>query len=365
MLFLYSFFCTFMFQIGGIYIANIIFVFMLIVKFRTIRFNNRGALIWMLVFIAWSLVSSLIFYTEYKNFSIRNLIQLMFNFQYLFLGISIKYDYKKFDKIFITCSMILAIYIIVMYIYSGAIYDANQLFYTGRMWGDGLIQGWPNSTALPLIFATYLVFKSEFNTKKFLNIIVFYIATFLTTSRGCILGATIIIIYFAAFRGRKFSVNVVFSMLGISIVFGLAILLLIRNNPGVAYRFSVTWDRNEILNAVIDYSTKRPLVGYGGNSFDVVYDMFGSYKTSVRWEHTHNTILELILRYGYIGMVMFLSYVVTLLRKLNSIDSKFVFILFWFLSLFQIYFRNFIFIGIIFFIIQRDCQEKSIQENNT
>lgn len=357
MYFLFTFFSAFMYQFSGIFVANLFFV-LLLFRNRYIRCANKKSIFLLSLFLIWTCISAIAFFLDYRYFTERNIVQMIFNVQYVFLCLDIKYDKEKFEKNYIGCSLVLCIYMIVMFLYTGTYREIVSIFYTGRMWGEGLIQGWPNSTALPIIYALFLVFKDKNIKFRKILISVFFITTILTTSRACILAATAIIVYFVAVRGRKISLNVVLSIVAVSTVVILIFMYFIKHNEGLAYRFSVKWDRQEILRAVIDYSTRRPITGYGGNSFDIVYDLFGSNVTRYNWDHTHNTALELILRYGYVGLVLFTYFMISVFKKLKRSDNKFMFLLLMAMSMTQIYFRNFIFISILFFILQQDrCEE--------
>lgn len=359
---LFSFFSAFMYQFAGIFVANILFVLMFIFKFRKIRIYNKNALIVFVIFIIWVLISTGIFAVQYHSFTIRNFVQLVFNIQYVFLATAVSYNHNKLEKWYIRCSMLLSAAIFVAFIYTGSFRNIINLFGPGRMWAEGIIPGWPNSTAIPLLYALFIVLKEkEFEKLRYIYVSVFFVATMLTTSRSCILGAVLIIIYFCALRGKSVSLNTVLKYCAIAGIFVIAFVILIKNNEWLAYRFSVTWDRQEIFGAVMEYTKQRPLIGYGGNSFDIVFDMFGSSVTAYNWGHTHNTVLEFLLRYGVVGLILFCMYLFNIVKSINDRDTKYFVVILLALSLAQIYIKNFVFLGIIFFAIQREkqiCNEK-------
>jgi len=78
---LLAFFACFIFQIEGIFVANIVFVVFFLTNCREIRIN-RKALICFGAFWVVVLISTVAF-SQQVDFGLRNVVQMVFNLQYL------------------------------------------------------------------------------------------------------------------------------------------------------------------------------------------------------------------------------------------------------------------------------------------
>lgn len=140
---------------------------------------------------------------------------------------------------------------------------------------------------------------------------------------------------------------------------GVTVLVLI-NDSDLITRLFYTTDRMELMQDVLSYVKERPLIGYG-NSYDVLYHMFDYNITQINWGHAHNTVLELLLRSGSVGLIFYSIFIWSVGKDIKDIDDKVLFWLFWLLSLFQIYFKCFIFILFIVLLIPDKSNAETIE----
>ena len=121
-------------------------------------------------------------------------------------------------------------------------------------------------------------------------------------------------------------------------------------NPSLAARLFIAHDRQNIFEYSITLIKNRPLFGYGGNSIDYIYDNIGKYNAVQNWGHTHNTLLEICVRYGLISTIFLLLFFVKKYKTIPDKDDRFMYLFLLVISLFQIYFRNFNFIFMLMMI---------------
>ncbi len=359
MYWLLAFCICFLNQFHNIYIANIIFcIWFMVVEFtkRKVVLVNKPGLVIMCIFLFWSFFSMTLFAIQYGNVSGRNIYQNVYNIQYIFLCLDGFVDKNKLKKCIQTVSHILACAIIVLWITKTGMRDIAFLQANDRMWADSYFNGWPNSTVLPLLFGLYLDLKHNIKEKLFsiLRISILLFAILLCTSRTGILGAAFIFsFYFLRGKDGKrdnyVKIKTIFGM--VCIVAGAALAIYFISSSDLSTRMFTIVDRLDIVQATMDFVSKRPFVGYGGNSFDVAYVVAKSSVAKINFGHTHNTILEILLRYGIIGLLLFVTYLLTIFRKIKGKDEKVVFLVFWILSLFQIYVRDFVFLLFIFLLL--------------
>lgn len=357
-----AFFSCYILSVKSIYVANILFLIILLLemlKKGTFSILNMQSMKILVAYLLWSLFSTVVFALQYDSLTFRSIFQYFYNLQYFLWLVVGTIDKEKFKKWFALFANALAIVLIFCWIATGtASLGIINTLSNYREWGIGIFPGWPNSTVLPLIFGLYLDLKSGNRIKLLFGVFV-SIALLLTTSRTGLIGAALL------FMGYMFSKNQTIFVKGIkfiSIVIVLAIAILVILNEGsIASRLFMAKDRVNIYLSCLDYLKDRPLLGYGGNSFDVVYNMFGSRVADINWGHTHNTVFELLLRHGIVGTGLYFIFIVSLFTQIDNKTDKVAFIIFWILSLFQIYYRDFIFLIIIFLLLPSDKVEKQIR----
>ena len=363
---LLAFFACFIFQVEGIFVANIVFVVFFLTHCQEIRINKK-ALICFGVFWMVVLVSTVAF-SQQVGFNLRNVVQMVFNLQYLFLFTDFTYDRKKMETCYFRFSLVLAVWILLTFLCTGTAFSYNliqiQIQPAGRMWGDICTPGWPNVTVLPLVYGVYLaLFSMDMPPKKrYWAVGILCAAMYLTTSRSGFLGAGLIIGYylFGLFvKMSKRHKKQLLIALGVCVLAAAIVLLLDEN---LARRLFFTGDRQNIATICLGYLKERPLLGYGGNTLDVLMELYPTDIAMMEWGHTHNTLLELLIRYGILGAGAFLLMLWFVFRDLGTREGKFLFLMFWFLSLFQIYFRSFVFLLIVILVLKK--HRKETEESN-
>lgn len=358
-----AFFSCFMFQWHNIYLANIVFVIGFIYSWmkngRLHVFKN--GMIYFLFYFVW-VACSIILYLPYKTVDKRNLIQFVYNLQYIFWIVHVKTEKKKLRYAFYVCSKLLAISIVGAWVlnYAGT-HNIIYLLVGNRMWGEKLFGGWPNGTVLPLLYGLYMEMKhtSRFRPIIILDIFILYFALLLTTSRTGLLAGFFIITYFIVFRDG-FSLKTVAGVcvLICSLIFFIDVIMN-NKDAGLVGRMLMTNDRMNIYLSSLEYIKRRPISGLGGNTFDYAYETFGSTIAPWNWGHTHNTIFELLIRYGSVGLITFAMYIIYLYKRIRDKDDRFAFLLFWIISLMQIFLKDFVFLIMIWTLIPNYCEEKN------
>jgi len=363
-----AFFLVFMFQtIGGIMIGNILYY---IVLMRTI-FLRRSVRIkrspirngFLVCFVSWSLLSTVLFALERSAFDGRNAIQFIFTMQYLVFVVDIEIDSKLLEEWLFRFSVMLSIVIIALYLFTGEFQYFSSLFTTRRLWAQNFVPGWPNTTAIPLIIGLWLGMKK--NCSRIFRILMIT-ALVLTSSRVAMLGILAIYMHrFFLVSGGKLLKWFMFTpiIFGFSFLYDHFLSFLNLTIPSLAYRLSVIYDRQDILRVTMKYVSERPLLGYGGNSLDQLNLFFGNISLyGIDWGHTHNWVLEMLLRYGTIGLVLFSAFMIISLLEIIDTQRKFMFGLLLLLGLFQTYLRNFNVLFLMFFLTMKS-NESSLLEN--
>lgn len=347
----FCFFLVFIYDIFHIYIANIIFFCFLILYLlkhqKVLIIKNRVAQLFCILFISWATISTAFYIIEMQEITARTIIQYLFTLQYIILLVSINIKKDQFELWIYRFAVLNALFIITLYFYYNGF-----LPFGDELWGYKCIPGWPNSTPIPLLMGLWLSYK---NKNSITGKILIYLTLFLTTSRAAILGGLIITCYFLLSR-IKYNKRCI----------GFLFLLIIFALIGVRYWMAIdplfiksmtrTWDRIDIFNTTLSYLELRPILGYGGNTIDQLTNIDINYIPAMNWPHTHNLILEMLLRYGIIGALLFLGYIGAILARIKNKDRRFMFLLLLFLSLFQIYIRDFVFLFFLLYL--------SIENNN-
>ena len=129
-------------------------------------------------------------------------------------------------------------------------------------------------------------------------------------------------------------------IIAIAAVFGATLLM----DSSLISSMIVSWDRIEIFNTTMRYLKLRPILGFGGNTLDQLIPIFGNFSSVKNWGHTHNWLLEVLLRYGIVGAILFSGFLLALVIRIRDADKKFMFLLMCASALFQIYMRDFVFL---------------------
>ncbi len=341
MILLFIFFLVFIFAIDFIQIANIIFLIIYtkqVLKNKgKIQFSGKLSTRFLFfLYITWITLTTVIYSLITNTIDTRNLTQYFFNFQYIILIIGFNYNIKFFEKWVLNFSVLITfLFISLIYYYNipfAALRDSEMLI--------SVIPGYPNTLAIPLLFALWLAFKQNKTIwLKFFLII----GLIFTGSRGGLLGIIFIVLYFLIKNNSKSKYFLLFfSILLISLFSILANFLL--QNDLILTQLTRSYDREDIFRTTMAYFTKNPIFGYGGNTIGQLQDIKINYSPSIIWDHTHNWVFEILIRYGLVGLVLFLAFIISIIKNISDFDKKYIFIIFLILALFQNFIRDFVFI---------------------
>lgn len=340
-----------MFSLYNVYLSNLLFYPMIIQNSRNISFNLKKLYIYF-AFEIVVILSTVLFIFQYGILSLRTFIQFFFTTQYFILAISNSTVFEKFEKWFRLSGILLGAYIVFMFIFSGQYLNFGYHFFleSNRMWGKDYIPRWPNTIPLSLVFCLWLEMREE--KVKWYSCLLLFIAAFLTTSRIGIFGSLIVIAYFLIIKFNnlppkiKITIGLFIAVVGI---IGTSILIA---HKVIVIRMIYMGDRMELWRLSIEAIRNRPFLGYGGNTLDVYASIFQVDTNSLYlMQHTHNTFLELIIRYGFLGFSLFFALLAYCYLEIQKPHNKFMFILLILMSLFQIYVRDFIFLIFLLFVI--------------
>lgn len=349
--------------IGSLLLSNIAFI-PLVVKESSARLTikKNNALRFYLVFLGWTIISTFVFSIQYGMLSTRTLIQLFFNVLYGVWFLDVKINWKKLEGYIIFFSYILGAYIVFLYFKTGMFkVPINIFFSVYREWAIDYLPNWPNDIGVPLLFSCFLVLKSDKKTViDYVGLLFLMCALLLTTSRTSALGCIIIVCYFIyLYRYNRILKYILgaFACVGLLFVF-----YNIFNNSDydeILRRLTSSGDRMDIFRVCRMLICERPFGGYGSHTLDEILPQF-NFPTLLDWPHTHNTVLELLIRYGIVGTFFYLAMLLSLYKGIKANEAKFGWFFFWFISLFQIFFRTFTFIFIIFYFINYDRDEVEV-----
>ena len=340
MMFFY-FFMVFVYDIGFVQLANVLFFMIYInqvVKNNSIiifsgKYSSR---VFFLLFMLWISLSTISYALITGSIDSRNLTQYFFNFQYIILILGFKYNIKYFETCVFNFSILLSLCIL------GLVYFFNISFVSLR---DNemlisIIPGFPNSVPIPLLVALWIAFKQE---KLLILKLFLIIGIIFTGSRGGLIGIFFILLYFGYKRIKTFKYG-----LFIFLIFATSLLILLGyfllQNDLLLTQLIRSYDREDIFRTTLAYVELNPIFGYGGNTIGQLQDVKIIYSPILNWEHTHNWVLEILLRYGIVGLVLFLGYLISIFKNINDIDKKYIFIVFLVLAFFQNFIRDFVFI---------------------
>lgn len=343
---IFYFFLVFLYSINFIYYSNFIFYVIFIKEAirrsdQTRLISNKIAIVLLVLFLVWATISTLS-YSLYRNsLDLRTMIQYFFTLQYLILVVTFKINYDLFKSWIFRFSILKSAIIVIVSIFfmfqaknfSLEILHNNAFVYR-------YFPGWPNSVPIPLLISLLIAFR---NRKNFIWKVLLILGLVLTSSRGAYLGIILILSYYG-FEKIKSSKNGMLIISSGMLITSLLVGHLIVNNPVFVSRMLQFQDRTDIFNTTMAFVIRRPLIGYGGNTIDQLQDVKIDFVPAKNWGHTHNWVLEILLRYGIVGLLFFIGFLVSLWLNIKDKDRKFLFAVFIFLALFQTFIRDFVFI---------------------
>lgn len=347
---IFSFFLVFAFQFkNSIMYSNLIFYILVIYYCFTHKKNPGFKLELLAFFLTFYLIViiSVILYSYKYGVNSRNIIQLLFTSQYVIFAFSIDFNYKFIKKVIYFFSILASIYLIYVLIITKTIFNLSSIFTIDRMWAMNYIPGWPNTFPIPLLFALFINFKEKLN--KLVRILLIF-ALILTTSRSALLGILLIIIYYI-FKNISLK-NMIKGSVSIFVLLVIFTIFIYNSKIFESFysRLFYFTDRAYILQIVKDLVPLRLFFGYGGNTLDQIF-ISVNYVPVFYYNHTHNWVFEILIRYGTLGLVFFILYLYKIYRYIKIKDNRTFYIILLILGLFQIYIREFTYIYILYLVV--------------
>lgn len=358
---LVSIFSVYIIQISNIFVLNIIMVMVLFLHLAktngAIRFIDKKLLFLLILFLIWVVLDTvLVSYVKSYSITARNIVQCLFNTQYVFMILDLRFDNRLYCKWYIRASVFYSIVVFCAFVYTGTVFHIDQLYGSYRDWTMSIFPGSSTSGPVPLLFGLFLAF---YTNRSFGIRFIISLGCLLFPSRASLLGIFILWTYFywdRMPRVLKVSSVLIAAALLLNVQTLLGILTEIA--PSLAHRLQVTWDRQSIFSVFMDLAKNRPLTGYGGNTLEQLYVIENYTPDSpVLWQHTHNFVLEIILRYGLIGMLLFAVYYISYIKRIKERHCLFMTILLTGMGLFQIYLREFYFIFFFYILYSLSREE--------
>lgn len=285
-------------------------------------------------FIVWVFLSSFFFVVDYGAYDHRDVVKTLFVFLYSLIVFRIPLNIMEFESAFLMYVKLLSLMICLLFLYM-YISNAENLIagIYSKLWASDFLPGWPNGLIIPLFYGFYLSIK--IGVAKLWNLLIF-LAIILILSRAALVAA---ILVYLILMYRKKNFKVLYKLFFFMLAFiGLVILFSYLNFDFQDY-FYVS-DRLDILYYALSYIYHRPFVGYGGKTLDQLEWLGSDYIPMFSWAHSHNFILEFVLRYGLIGFILFSMLLILSFFKIKNFDSKLLFVFLIILALFQTHFQE-------------------------
>lgn len=303
--------------------------------------HNSRAILFMFLFLTWVTITTFSYAIYSNKMDMRTVTQFIFTFQYIILVLSLNVNYDHLKNWIYRFSVLMSFLIIGVALYemirmnrySLSILFRNDLAYQ-------LFPGWPNSIPIPLLFSLLISLK---NKKPLVFSISIMLGLILTTSRGAYLGVLLILVYYF-YSNVKNKRKFILISIGFVLISTTFVSSWLASHPYEASKLFRSSDRVDIFITSMEYINLNPVVGYGGNTIEQLGHIKINYKTKLIIPHTHNWVLETILRYGIVGFVLFSAMLIAIYRSIKDKDCRFLFFLYVFLALFQTFMRDFVFI---------------------
>jgi O-antigen ligase len=337
-------------SIGGLLLANIFYIpFLLRHGFRASNYDRYdGALFFYLLFIVWVSISTFAYVIEFGAIDLRVFYKYLFTFQYFIILFKCNFPGYYFERLLYKFVICFCLFFVALFVYL-ARGNGYYLDYLSKSWAYDYVPGFPNSLPLVFIFALWVSFRRNYG---FSGKVLILSSVYLTASRGALIMSAMVIGYFLIDKLRlaKMKINspvVLFVSICIFLCLFSASWFV---NFDSLYDYFYDIDRIDLYNYAFEFIKNRPLIGYGGNTLDQLRDVSVNYHPIFLWEHTHNWVLELILRYGVVGLVFFMLFLISVFRGIVTVELKFMFGIYVVYALFQTFMQNFIFIFILSYI---------------
>ena len=344
---------VFCYQIGQIYISNIIFIIHFskqIFNSGQLRFiGSKRASIILYLFLIYITLNTILYSLFFKPIELRSMVQFLYNFQYLFLILFINIDFHLLERLFFRFTVILSLIIITVFFFSG---DSVELFKWNELMNN-YFPGWPNTSPLFLILGLFLNRSLKYSI--FFSLII-AIAAVLTGSRGALLGCGFVLLL-PFFKKIKHYINYFLALCLFILVLYFNVLINYESDIKLFRAF----DRIDIFYTSIAYIKQSLLFGYGGNTIEQLSHVKIDYEPLIEWGHTHNVALEFALRYGLVGLILFSSFIFFKIKEIKDFDFRYMFFIFIFLAFFQTFIRDFTFLFILIYLSNSQLQKKDYQ----
>lgn len=355
-----AFFSMAIFSISNIYCLNMVFFIFWIASLISARgkiiIADSKLLKYVCCYYIWIIMDVIIVTLSRKYpFGVRNLIQIVFEIQYVIWALKIDIKIEKYIDYLIKIALIYSIVLIVAFVITGTFQHMDQIFGVYREWGENLFPGNTTSAPIPFIFA---LFWCLYYKKGFAKAILITVGGLLFPSRVSLLAVLIVWFFFMYGKMTRKLRMIICVLVGMFIIFIPEIISILSIYlPDLTYRLTLSWDRVDIFKTVYYYAQKHFCMGYGGRTLNQLYSL-ESYVTSTgsQWPHAHNFIFEELIRYGIIGLIFFVIIIIRLFKIIRDKKIRFIFILFMIMALFQTYMREFDYIFFICIMIYIGCK---------
>lgn len=173
-----------------------------------------------------------------------------------------------------------------------------------RLWGHGYFPDWPNFFAFMLSFGALL---AALVYRKYATFLICIVASLLTTSRTTLLAIVLVCVYFIMFRGWR--ITLLWSI--IAGVFLATFLQFVLGTPELQARLFVTSDRVQIYSAALNLFKEAPILGQGSVLLEHNMGNVGA-------PSYHNTYLDILVRHGALGFILFSLLLLPDLRGISA-----------------------------------------------
>jgi len=289
-----------------------------------------------------------IFYITFQNYLLNGELIFSENLRFIFyLGLMITIisieNLNFLKNFYLYLTIFLSIFSISFYFFEIELgidsYDYwsigfnknDWLFTPGRM--NGFQAGGPNAFGGLIACLTIYSVSNLENIRKYLIIFIGILGCFFTYSRASILVLLLSLLFVLIFKKDFIGFFVFVMALSITLNFGLIDRFTSENETeGIQDRIQM---QDASISDILNKSISENLIGYGQGNFGIVRDELRSidnFSDDVRPTGPHNSFLFLILNYGFIGLLLFLSIFIKPLKiffskfSKNLIDSKYLFL---------------------------------------
>lgn len=190
----FCFFLIFSFKLpNNIYLSNIIYFLLLISQISRLNLRNAQANRFYILFIVIVALSTIISIFEEGSITGRNIIQLLFTFQYFILILDFGIGSEKIMKKIYFFGLVEALYLLVSFLFlKGIPVSFISLFTVDKKWGYGIIPNFPNGLVPSLLIVLYFSRKYK---RRLIETIIIVGALLVTTSRAALLGILLVLGY--------------------------------------------------------------------------------------------------------------------------------------------------------------------------